>query len=252
MSRRCWMAPQFAPVGGQIRVVLPVCPMDAHLMLVNLDWQEQLDGRKNYDCVLSIDGATSADLIHDLEIAAWRTYSNVEVYVYPTAPHPVWPNGPNWAFQHAARHMQPGGRSWFWMESDCMPLRPNWSSILNSEYHAARKPIMGVIVRGMGHCNGTAIYPPNFPKLSSAAMKCSDVAWDGAMKKETIHLTQDASHVMCHVWGIENGRARPFGGNPVHFKCWEDVERWVDLRAAVFHRAKDNSLVEQFRKRFAN
>lgn len=250
MSRRCWMAPQFAPVGGQIRVVLPACPMDAHLMLANLDWQEELDGRKDWDCVLAIDGATKPDLIRDLEIAAWRTYSQVQVYVYPTAPYPVWPNGANWAFQHAAKHMKPGGRSWFWMESDCMPLRPDWLVILNQEYHLAGKPIMGAIVKGMGHCNGTAVYPPHFPDLCPAAMKCTETAWDGLMKKDTIHLTHNASHVICHVWGIDRGRARPFGGAPAHFNSWSDVERWVDLKAALFHRAKDTSLINQLRAHY--
>jgi hypothetical protein len=241
------MLPSFRMEKNMMTVVLPVCRMDLTLMLKNLDWQEELDGRKNCACVLSLDGELSAEEIHRLEIAAWRTFSEVETCVYPTAPRPCWPDAPNWAFQHTARHMVRSCRAWFWMEPDCVPLQPGWFDVWNDEYFKWRKPIMGTIVEGMGHCNGTAVYPPNFPKLCPEAMTCTDTAWDGLMKSKTIRYTHNAYYLLCHVWGIENGQARPFGGDAAHFSSWEDVERWVDLRAVLFHRSKDGSLIDQFR-----
>lgn len=248
MKTRCWMLPSFEPQARMLRVALPVCERDYWLMMNSLDWQEELDGRKDFDCVLSLDGGMSAEHRRDLEIAAWRTYASVETLLYPPPPVEAWPQAPNWAFQHTARYMQPGGRPWFWMEPDCVPLKPEWLYKLNQEYCVCRKPIMGVIVKGMGHCNGTAIYPANFPALSRAAMNCTDIAWDGLMKDETIKLTHDASRLICHVWGIKHQRAQPFGGDPAHFSCWSDVRRWVDLNAVVFHRAKDTSLIERLRE----
>lgn len=248
MNAKCWMLPTFTPVEYKLRVALPVCARDLDLMSENLRWQEELDGRKDYDCVLAIDGSLSPAIVKGLEILAWRTYAQVETMIYPPPPVQAWPNGPNWAFQHTARHMQPGGRAWFWMEADCCPLHPGWLVRLNQEYRIRRKPIMGILVPGMGHCNGTAIYPATFPNLCRAAMECTDVAWDGLMKDDTIRLTHDAPNLICHVWGIKGGRAQASGGEPAVFQTWRDVMKWVDLNAAVFHRAKNTTLIERLRE----
>lgn len=243
----CWMLPPFDPVDAQIRVVLPVCNMDAGLMLKNLEWQCELDGRKPHDCVLSIDPEVPSGTARGLEIAAWNTYSEVNVYQYPEPPNKAYPNASNWAFQHTARYMMAGGRSWYWMEADAIPVRPGWLTALNQRYNVCQMPMMGSIVRGMGHCNGTAIYPANFPQLSDVAMTATDIAWDGQMMGQTIHLTHDASDIMCHVWGIERGWPTAFGGRPIHFNNVEQVRRWVCPKAVVFHRNKDGSLIDQLR-----
>lgn len=246
------MYPQLTNGASKMRVVLPVCERDCRLMLHNLDWQYELDGRKDYDCVLCADGELSVEMIAELERAAWRTYAEVNTLVYPTAPHPQWPHGPNWAFQQSARYMQAGARPWFWMEPDCTPLRPGWLDRWNHEYNIRKKAIMGVLVPGMGHCNGTAVYPANFPKLSPKSMTCTSAAWDGVMREETIRHTHDASDLMCHVWGIDKGQAKPFGGEPAHFSSYNQVEAWVNPRAILFHRAKDPSLIERLREKYAN
>lgn len=248
MSAYCWMVPEYRILPNMIRVVLPVCPQDIGLMLCNLDWQEELGGGKGFDCLLSMDGGLEPSKMDELESAAWRAYSRVERFVYPKAPVEHWPEAPNWAFQHTARHMVSGSRPWFWMESDCVPLRPEWLYLLNQKYMICRKPIMGAIVKGMGHCNGTAVYPGNFASISRRAMECTHLAWDGEMAFDTIRLTCDASDIMCHVWGIKHGNAQSYGGDPAHFSTWRQVERWVNLRAAVFHRAKDTSLIERLRE----
>lgn len=236
----------------KMRVALPVCVKDANLMLHNLQWQFELDGRKEFDCVLCLDGQLSAGMIANLELAASRTYAGVTMFIYPPAPQPRWPNGPNWAFQHTAHFMRADSRSWFWMESDCIALKPGWLDRWNQEYNLRQKSIMGVLVPGMGHCNGTAVYPANFPSMSPRAMICTDVAWDGLMQKDTIQNTHNAADLMCHVWGIKNGAARPFGGEPAHFPSEREVMAWVKPRAILFHRAKDTSLIERLRELYEN
>lgn len=155
----CWMLPPFDPVDAQIRVVLPVCNMDFELMLRNLSWQCELDGRKPFDCVLSIDPEVHPANVAELVMSAWTAFSDVDVYQYPSPPNKAYPNASNWAFQHTARYMMSGGRSWYWMEADAIPVRPGWLTFLNQRYNVCQRPMMGSIVRGMGHCNGTAIYP---------------------------------------------------------------------------------------------
>lgn len=242
------MVPYKTPMFNRMRVVLPVCQKDCSLMLANLQWQYELDGRKQFDCVISADSSLPDSILNELIVAAYRTFSTVDLLVYETAPNTNWPNGPNWAFQQTARFMQDGKRAWFWMEPDCIPLCPGWLTVWNDAYFSQKRPIMGVVVEGMGHCNGTAVYPAKFPRICRAAMNCTDLAWDGEMRDETIGITYNAAHLLCHVWGIKNGKAMPFGGDPAHFETWEDVERWVNSEAILLHRCKDTSLIEQLRK----
>lgn len=233
----------------KIRVVLPLCQKDGPLLLQNLEWQKELDGVKDFDCVLAVESGTPASLIDSCVAAATLTYRSVQTFTYPRAPQLKWPNAPNWAFQHAARFMQRGRLPWFWMEPDCCPLKCSWLDVWNSQYFLRRKAIMGVIIPGMGHCNGTAIYPANFPILSPRSMTCTNVAWDGLMKSETIHLTADASDLLCHVWGIRNGRVHICCGEPAVFLTQKHVSDWVRPDAILLHRAKDTTLIQRLRER---
>lgn len=230
-----------------IMVVMPPCHKDVKLAIDNLKWQKELDGKKDFHCVFAVDDSL-ANSVSWLTTFGKATFQEVSVFTYPRPPVSKWPDAPNWAFQHTARHMRSFNHPWFWMEPDCIPIAKGWLSLLNQEYALCRKPIMGSIIDGMGHCNGTAIYPSNFCELSRAAMACTNRGWDMEMKSETIHLTHP-SKLMYHIWGIANGVAVQNGGNPVLFRTWDDVQRWVDLDCVVVHRCKNTSLIERLRGR---
>lgn len=233
----------------KIRVVFPLCQKDGALLLENLKWQTELDGKKDFACVIAGEQGTQTRLVELCTKEAARTYADVTLSVYPRAPKPRWPNAPNWVFQHTARYMQRLGDPWFWMEPDCLALRPGWLTLWNERYFSAGKPLMGFIVPKLGHCNGTAVYPSNFPALSRKAMTCTDVAWDGLMKPETIHLTAHAPDLMCHVWGIKNGKAMDSTGDPAVFTSQANVDAWVNPQAVLFHRSKNTTLIQRLRER---
>lgn len=233
----------------KIRVVFPICQKDGNLLLANLKWQTELDGKKDFRCVLAVESGTPVGLVDLCTKEAAMSYAEVVTFFYPRAPKPKWPHAPNWVFQHTARYMQRQRDPWFWMEPDCIALRPGWLSAWNERYFTAGKPIMGFIVPQLGHCNGTAVYPYHFPTLSRRAMTCSDVAWDGLMKPETIHMTAHAPDLMCHVWGIRNGKAMDFGGDPAVFSTQANVDAWVNPTAVLFHRSKNTTLIERLRER---
>jgi hypothetical protein len=233
----------------KIRVVFPLCQKDGALLLENLKWQTELDGVKDFCCNIAVESGTQAGLVGLCINEASRTFREVRTFPYPRAPKPKWPNAPNWVFQHTARYMQRQNDPWFWMEPDCVALRPGWLTIWNERYFASRKPIMGYVIPRMGHCNGTAVYPANFPSLSRRAMTCSEIAWDGLMKSETIHLTANAPDLMCHVWGIKNGQAMICGGEPAVFATQAHVDAWVNPNAVLFHRSKNTTHIERLRER---
>lgn len=246
---RCPILPNYTPMPRKISVVVPVCNRDSWLLVHNLDWQEELDGRKDFQCVLSVDVSTNPEVVKDVETLAWRTYNSVRIFLYPPAPASVWPQAPNWAFQHTAKYMQALKETWLWMEPDFVPVRKGWLTVLTQKYQTCRKPIMGSIVKGMGHCNGTAVYPFNFPMMYPDAMKAVGVAWDDFLKYNHGANIYDASDLMCHAWGIDGGRATQFGGEPAVFRTWNDVERWVCPNAVTFHRCKNLTLIDRLRER---
>lgn len=235
--------PKHLRIYPKITVVIPTCQKDMQLTIDNLRWQKDLDGKKDFTCILCFDASFPTQFISTITQLCRGTFEKVSVFKYPAPPTTKWPYAPNWSFQHTARYMFGLGKPWFWMEPDCIPLKKNWLDLLNQEYMMCNKPIMGSIIGGMGHCNGTAIYPHNICKLSNAAMTSTSLGWDSEMKDETIHLTHP-SKLMYHIWGIDKGVAVQNGGTPVVFRTWDDVKRWVDFDCVTLHRCKNSSLIK--------
>lgn len=221
------------------------------MLLKNLQWMKDLDGCQPFDALLSQDPDTNRILAGQVMDAARAAFRHVDLFVYDRVPMPRWPFGPNWAFQSTAWHMHERvGRSWFWCEADCVPLRAGWLPDWFQEYGRASKPFMGAVVEGRGHMNGTAIYPPDLPEISPAAMNATDVAWDWVMRQDTIALTHH-SRLLQHCWGIANDRPHPYDGQPASFNSQAHVDRWIRPGAVLFHRSKDGTLIDRLRERKA-
>ena len=228
-------------------VVLPFWNGDAPMAIKNVKWQTELNQERRYDCVLSYDTPTIGPFVHEMEQAAFGCYRNVYHHRYPTGPS-GWPAGPNHAFQQAALHMQTLGRPWLWMESDMIPLCPDWLDQLQAEYVHCGKTIMGSMVPYLGHLNGTSIYPANLPIRSPAMMNCRDQAFDTVGKNDVLVDFHDASSLMAHCWGIENGMPHPFVGSVATFPTRRHVEMWVPGGPVTFHRTKDGTLIDRLRE----
>jgi hypothetical protein len=238
------MAPVRRPV-----IVLPCCERDLQMLLKNLQWMTELDGQQSADALVAQDPDTNRILARQVIDAARAAFQQVDLLVYDRVPSPMWPFAPNWAFQSTAWHMyQRVGRPWFWCEADCVPLSAGWLNRWFDEYEQAGRPLMGAVVEGRGHCNGTAIYPANFPELSPNAMRATDVAWDWVMRAETIAHTHP-SRLLAHCWGIVRDQPHPYEGPPASFRIQAQVDKWVRAGAVLFHRSKDGTLIDRLRER---
>src|SRR3990167_2911043 len=180
-------------------------------------------------------------------VAAAREYfQNVDEFNYPKVPTSGWPQAPNFAWQQTALHVrQHYKQPWLWWEPDAVPLRRDWLSMIEREYERGRRPLMGHIVAGMGHCNGVAVYPENMPDLSRRAMRATGLAWDSEMRAETINLTHNANHIFAHCFWMGNGCCNNGSGKEPSFPTWQLVQRVVNMRCALFHRCKDGSLQQR-------
>jgi len=236
------------PVPPRMLVVLPVCEKDAALMVKCLDWMYELDGKNNFDCVLSYDHTLGPSWLSRLRNSARRAFQIEHEFSYPIPPRAGWPEACNFAFKSTAAHMQAFfKRPWFWFEADCVPLKPNWLDRLWLEYQNCLHPIMGPVIRNMGHMNGTAIYPSNFASISPGAMRYSKYAWDTQMTYDIVGKVHNCDRLFHHRWGMMDGGLHDNAGPPPHFSSREAVDQWIPREAVVFHRCKDGSLIDQLR-----
>jgi hypothetical protein len=92
-----------------------------------------------------------------------------------------WPQGPNCYWKYTIEYLKEidNKQPWFWMELDCIALKPKWADILEEAYHKCGKPCFGTIqnttnttedgyvVNIAKHLQGTAVYPPKFHEICS-------------------------------------------------------------------------------------
>lgn len=228
----------------KIDVVFPVCMNDCNLAIAHAKWLIKMGRKWDRRAVIAFDRTLNLTAVNDFKNHLIQVFSKVDVFMYPTPPIPVWPNAPNWAFQHTAYHMSRQDNPWFWVEADACVLKPDWLEVMESEYESAGKPFMGPKVAHLGHCNGVAVYPANSPSLIPTAFKCTDRAWDYECAREMVPHLHNASHLLQHVWTITNGEVSEVqdGHVPTSITA-EQAKRWLKSTAVLVHRFKTLDLV---------
>lgn len=227
-------------------VVFPFCNKDADMALKNMEWIRELNPKYEFDVLLSFQEDTEPKITARIANSAFVCFRSVQQFAYPCPPpHLI---GPNWAFKQAAIRCSQLKRPWLWMEFDAIPLKPEWIDVLDREYRNCGKLFFGPIVPGMGHMNGTGIYPANAVDIFPRMMANGDTSgFDVQMKDEMIGMCADASHVYQHAWGVEKNRLHPFRGNSPTFRSVGDL-RWINRDAVIFHRCKDGSLIDRIKQ----
>ena len=232
---------------SDLLVVFPFCNKDGDMALKNMRWIHELGRKYDYDVLLCYEDRTEPRWVNGIRSEATACFSRVFEHCYP---QPInYPAGPNWAFKQTAMHVcGVHKRPWLWMEFDAIPLKPDWIAVLDSEYRRCGKPFFGPVVPGLGHVNGTCVYPANALDVFPRMMANHEAAgWDVQMRDEMIGLCADASHVYQHAWGVERNRLHPYRGNAPTFRGIGDL-RWLNRESVIFHRCKDGSLIDQLRK----
>ena len=244
-------------------LVLPFCAKDGDLAIKNLEWIAELDPHLPYECLLSHDDETPAAMVERMKMLAQSVFKAVHVAWYPKPEKKYWPAAPNWAFQNAARyvaHFHPT-QSWLFLEADATPIRSGWLQDIEAEHIKGGKAFTGHVVDGMGHINGSCVYPPMVAAYSAQAMQVEDTAWDvvigATVDKEHIHNAgigeyngQPSRHLFQHCWNMDETTGAPTNGHGYSptFKSAQDVVRKIDLKACIYHRCKDGSLIHWLRE----
>lgn len=227
-------------------VVYPFCNKDVQMALKNLQWICELNPYNNFDLVLSYEENTNAVAVRDATFLGQSHFRTVRHFKYSDGRHGEWQ--PTVAFKSLAIHMQQYERPWLWMEFDAIPLKPNWLDVLQKRYFDYGKPFAGPIVPTLGHMNGTAIYPSDTPVRIKHALTRMHTAWDTEMRTEIMDQCRDISDIYQHVWGVVNGGFHPFMGGPPSFDRTNNLFRYINPSAVIFHRCKDGTLIDRLRE----
>lgn len=183
--------------------VIPFCHKDARLALRNLEWAYKLDGKLEFDAILSYDEKVDPVAVMRMEEAACSIFRSVSTNRYDSPHEESWPLAANHAWQRAAwcindKHR---GQSWFWWEADATPLRSGWLTALSEAHRQGNRPFAGHIVMGpgkLGHMNGVGIYPWNVVQLAPHAMITRHAPFDAVLKDDAIGQTHPLNHLICH------------------------------------------------------
>lgn len=230
-------------------LVLPFCSREVSLLLKLIHWMKELDPESNTDVLISYDLGTNLRQVKMVKDAIMGAFANWSELCYPVPPKHYF--APNWAFQCAARFISGSTtRPWLWFEADMTPLKPGWRAGLQAAYISSKRPCMGVLVPGMGHMNGTAIYPHDYAKWAHSAMTCTNGAWDMAQTRDITGSVHEASYIMQHAWGVVGGKLHPSQGQAPSFPTEKEMER-INPKALTFHRCKDGTLIDRLRERKA-
>lgn len=232
-----------------ITVVFAPCAKDIDQAIHHAQWLRQMGRRWTNRALVAVDAECDSRKVKHFGFLLEGVFEEVAGLLYPTPPDKSYPAAANFAFARVAEMMSHGSAPWFWMESDSVVLKADWLEVLQKEYAAADKPFMGPVVKeaGFGHANGSCVYPADAARRIPKALKQTKIAWDYAMREEVD--CHDASHLICHVWGLVNGLPSATNGTNPPTNITRDLARKIiPPSSVVVHRIKDNSLVDLLMK----
>lgn len=243
------MFPDLKP-DTRIDVVFPVCQHDINQAIHHAKWLVKLGRKYDRRAVVAFDRTCNLVAVQQLRKLLERVFTKLDNFMYPTPPMIAYPHAANWAWQQCAYHMSEQDNPWLWMEADAVVLKAEWIEALEWEYERAGKAFMGPKVKGMGHFNGGTVYPPDTPSRLPSAFRCVEQAWDYMSASEMIPQGHDAAALMQHCWTRVGDELSEVGGGSVPQGCTPELfDRWIKPTAVVFHRWKDNSMIDMLMAR---
>lgn len=231
-------------------VALPVYQRDINLALNLLNWIQQLGGCPAHESVIVADAATPAGLCLQLRQAALRCFHSTEII---TNPQSVlgWPQGPNSLWLAAANYAKHKREPFLFLETDAIPLMPNWLDQIAIHYRAKGARYLGRLVPcqtpGMPvqHFTGVGVYPDTaYDELASMIRGSPNTAFDLSTAGYLAPIATD-SELIQHLWGEKNN-APKFASRGIPGTSTFGLD-YLHPKAVIFHRNKDHSLIRMLR-----
>lgn len=208
---------------------------NTQLAILWLDWVAELGGCQQYELVL----LAPEKALLPVSATAWRRV--IRLHDRNQVSH--WPLGPNLSIQQVMwwQLLNKIEEPIFWVESDAIPLAPNWIQTWEAEYLNGKKPFMGGLVERQidgrptpRHMTGVAIYPPYTAKYSPRLMEARHTAFDVWAADQILSQFHETNLIQ-HLW-----RHGPI-------TTMEEYNSVIDPRANLFHSDKYGALIKLLR-----
>ena len=226
-------------------IVIPVAKPEIDRALDLFGWIGELGGCKNKGLLLVIANPVSVDDSKTLASFAQPIFGSVEVIRQKNSAEFGWPRNANEMFRCAAEYVarRQNQEPWLWCEVDAIPISEGWADLIEAEYRAAGKPVMGCLYQQPSpHVNGVAVYPSYLrginPFMVSATAKPFDLTMPELVRKRA-HITSGLI-----VRSLENPREN----KPHTFPDLNSLSQ-IPAGCVLFHGNKDGTLIHQLRRK---
>ena len=247
-------------------IILPISQNDFNNPLNVFSFIKTLRGFRCYDKheLLVVGRPSAIEYINAVYSLVEDLFPKKKIHIFEENGSYGWPEGPNFYWKQTIEYLKSKDNKlqWFWMELDCIPLKPNWADVLEEEYYKQGKFCLGTVqdtntitkdmyrITIAKHLQGTAVYPPRVDEICSIWQYVDQLptAFDVVTQWEIMPHTADTKliqqgfrtwkykihHNPFKIQGEDNG---DLGGAVSYNKP-------LDPEAVIHHGCKDTSLAD--------
>lgn len=225
--------------------IFPFYDGDVDRMMALLEWILDLGGCQNHDALLVADAGTDWQRCIEVKKLAAKSFKSVDLITNETSVM-GWIEGPKSLFLEGARYAQQHKQPFLQMETDAIPLVPNWIDKIQSEYQRCGKFYMGHVYESNAPqfppmcLSGIAVYPADVARYQPAIKQGGN--WDITLSNYVIPFSTHTS-LIYHIWGEKDlppTFVKRTLAAPVNAFRLDDIPK----EAVIWHRNKDGTLIE--------
>lgn len=230
-------------------VALLLCEKDCALACDLLKWIGELGGCRNHDLLIVADAGTAFTGIVEAKTIAESCFRSVDVITNGTSVI-GWVEGPKSLVLTMFRYLAEKNMAALMLDSDAIPLVPEWLDLIAKEYQTCGKSYMGHVFQcdqpGLPTLlmSPIAVYPPTAIELIPLIEKGHH--WDVSMTPGVIRKCHNTKLIQ-HLFG-EINNPPTFAPKAIPGTSTFAIES-INPGVVVFHRNKDGTLIRLLRER---
>lgn len=129
-----------------MKLVIPVSRSDAHRLPMWVEAVKKFGGLESHS-ILFIPTFSVVAKAYEAAGKLADVCKDIRVSALDMDNEAGWPKASNWHWWSATQIMETLQAPWFWMELDCLPVRPNWATEIAGAYTTNGSPFMGCVVK---------------------------------------------------------------------------------------------------------
>lgn len=225
-------------------VVLPIAERELAAAMKLVAWMKHLGGLQRHSALVVLGNPITDDMARDLLREAGSLFGQIKC-IRQSSPDEVreWPYG-NALFRLAAEYVTKREHVPFlWVESDAIPLVPDWLDRIEAEYQRVGKPFMGALYsRPVPHINGVMVYSARLSALNPWMMIAKQRPWDLTRAEVTLRNAHQTNLIV-------RSLADPATNTPHTFPEMNALDAIIPNGCVLFHGCKDGTLLDRLFER---